>query len=146
MTIWAIVWYSAYPMLRNRDDIERFLETKVRAFTAVDEATFLVTLAPELPAAVLRVQPPVVLVQVEIGEAAFENLAHECAFYRKLLELNSTDLLHAAYGMNGNRVQLSAALELDHMDDNELEATLSDVTLALSNHVPLLRQMVTAKA
>jgi hypothetical protein len=133
-------------MLRNRDDIERFLETRVRAFTAVDDATFLVTLAPEQPAAVLRVQPPVMLVQVDIGAAIFEDLAHECAFYRKLLELNSADLLHAAYGLNGNRAQLSAALELDHLDENELEATLSDVTLALANHVPVLRQMVTAKA
>ncbi len=133
-------------MLRNRDDIERFLETKVRSFTAVDDATFLVTLAPEQPAAVLRVQPPVILVQVDIGLAAFDNLTLECAFYKKLLELNSTDLLHAAYGLDGNRVQLSAALELDRLDENELEATLSDVNLALANHVPVLRQMVTAKA
>jgi len=133
-------------MLRNRDDIERFLETKVGAFTAVDDSTFLVTLAPNQPATVLRVQPPVLLVQVEIGAAAFEHPAHECAFYRKLLELNSSDLLHAAYGLNGDRVQLSAALELDHLDENELEATLSDVTLALANHVPVLRQMITVKA
>jgi len=54
--------------------------------------------------------------------------------------------LHAAYGLNGDRVQLSAALELDHLDENELEATLSDVTLALANHVPVLRQMITVKA
>jgi hypothetical protein len=55
-------------------------------------------------------------------------------------------LLHASYGLNANRVQLSSALELDHLDENELEATLSDVTLALANQVPVLRQMVTAKA
>jgi hypothetical protein len=133
-------------MLRNRDDIERFLENKVGAFTAVDDSTFLVTLAPNQPATVLRVQPPVLLVQVEIGVVAFEHSATECAFYRKLLELNSSDLLHAAYGLNGDRVQLSAALELDHLDENELEATLSDVTLALANHVPVLRQMITVKA
>jgi hypothetical protein len=133
-------------MLRNRDDVERFLEARGRAFTAVDDATFLVTLAPAQPSAVLRVQAPVVLVQVDIGQVEFASMEHECAFYKKLLELNSADLLHAAYGLNGNRVQLSAALEFDHLDENELEATLSDVTLALANHVPILRQMVTAKA
>ena len=133
-------------MLRNRDDIERFLEARGRAFTALDEATFLVTLAPGQPSAVLRVQAPVVLVQVEVGEVDFPSQDRECAFYRKLLELNSTDLLHAAYGLDGNRVQLSAALEFDNLDENELEAALSDVALALANHVPMLRQMVTAKA
>jgi len=133
-------------MLRNRDDIERFLERRVSKFSALDDATFLVTLAPQQPSAIVRVQPPVVLVQVDVGEAAFQNQEQECAFYRKLLELNSTDLLHASYGLNGSRVQLSAALELDNLDENELEATLSDVTLALANQVPVLRQMVTAKA
>ena len=122
------------------------MESRVRTFTAVDDATFLVTLAPAQPSVVLRVQPPVLLVQVDIGQVAFQDLAQECAFYRKLLELNSNDLLHASYGIHSDRVELSSALELDHLDENELEATLSDVTLALANQVPILRQMVTAKA
>jgi hypothetical protein len=133
-------------MLRNRDDVERFLEERGRSFTPIDDVTFLVTLAPGQPNAVLRVQAPVVLVQLDIGQVEFQSLDRECAFYRKLLELNSTDLLHAAYGLDGNRVQLSAALEFDNLDENELEAALSDVALALANHVPMLRQMVIAKA
>jgi hypothetical protein len=133
-------------MLRNRDDVERFLEARGRAFTTLDDATFLVTLAPQQPPAVLRVQAPVVVVQVDVGKLEFQSQANECAFYRKLLELNATDLLHAAYGLEGDRVQLSAALEFDNLDENELEAALSDVALALANHIPMLRQMVTAKA
>ncbi len=133
-------------MLRNRDDIERFLEARGRAFTKLDDATFWVTLAPQQPSAVLRVQSPVVLVQVDVGKLEFQSQARECAFYRKLLELNATDLLHAAYGLDGDRVKLSAALQFDNLDENELEAALSDVALALGNHIPMLRQMATAKA
>ena len=133
-------------MLRNRDDVERFLEARGRAFTILDDATFLVTLAPQQPPAVLRVQSPVVVVQLDVGKVEFQSLASECAFYRKLLELNATDLLHASYGLDKNQVLLSAALEFDHLDENELEAALSDVALALVNHIPMLRQMVTAKA
>ena len=133
-------------MLRDCDAIERFLEARGRAFTKVNEATFLVTLAPAQPAAILRVQPPVAVVQVDVGDVVFRTLADECAFYKKLLELNANDLLHASYGLDNGRVQLSAALELDHLDDNELEAALSDVALALGNHIPMLRKLVTAKA
>jgi CesT_Tir_1 len=50
-----------------------------------------------------------------------------------------------AGGTTSRGVQLSAALELGHLDDNELEAALSDVTLALVNHVPALWQMATAE-
>lgn len=133
-------------MLTNRDEFERYLESSARPFSRLDEATLLVTLAPNQPPAVLRVQPPVVVLQVEIGTVAFESVASEAAFYRRLLELNATDLLHSAYGLNGNTVELSAALELDHLDENEIEAALSDITLALVNQVASLRAMVTKKA
>ncbi len=59
----------------------------------------------------------------------------------KKIELNATDLLHAAYGLQGDRIVLSAALEADNLDLNELEATLADMGMALSKHVPFLREM-----
>lgn len=133
-------------MLTNRDDFERYLETSGRPFSRLDGATLLVTLAPNQPPAVLRVQPPVVVLQVEIGTVTFESVEAEAAFYRRLLELNATDLLHSAYGLHGNTVELSTALELDHLDENEIEAALSDITLALVNQVASLRAMVTTKA
>ena len=132
-------------MLTTREDIERYLEWSSRPYSKLDDVT-LVTLAPRQPPAIMRVQPPVLLIQVEIGKVEFKSSTNEAAFYRKLLELNTTDLLHASYGLAGNEVQLSAALELGHLDENELEAALSDVTLALVNHVPVLWQMVSAKA
>ncbi len=133
-------------MLTNRDDFERYLESSGRPFSKLDDVTLLVTLARGQPPAVLRVQTPLVIIQVEICNVALQPPLDECALYRKLLELNATDLLHAAYGLAGDRVELSAALELDHLDENELDAALSDVALGLVNHVPLLRQMVTEKA
>ena len=132
-------------MLTTRDDVERYLELSSRPFSRLEDVT-LVTLAPQQPPAVIRVQPPVLLIQIEIGKVDFKSATSEAAFFRKLLELNTTDLLHASYGLAGNQVQLSAALEIGHLDENELEAALSDVTLALVKHVPVLWQMVSAKA
>ena len=146
MSIARKAWYPDRPMLTNRDDFERFLESSGRPYSKLDDATLLVTLARGQPQAVLRVQSPLVIIQVEICNVELQPPVNECAFYRKLLEYNATDLLHASYGLAGNRVELSAALELDHLDDNELEAALSDVALGLVNHVPLLRRMVTEKA
>jgi hypothetical protein len=39
---------------------------------------------------------------------------------------------------------LAAALELEHLDLNELEAVLADIDVALGEHVPVLRSMVQA--
>ncbi len=46
--------------------------------------------------------------------------------------------MHASYGLEGGTVVLSAALELENLDMNELEAILSDIDLALARHVPAL--------
>jgi len=55
-------------------------------------------------------------------------------------------LFHAAYAIEGKDIVLTAALELDSLDLNELEAVLADVGMALSDHVPALRDMVQKKA
>lgn len=131
-------------MTKTREDVERMLESRDRRFEAMDDGTLVVPLVPGQAPAMLRVETPVIVVQVNIGEVAFPDQAREVAFYRRLLELNAMGLLHASYGLEGRRVVLSAALELDNLDPNELEAALADLALALVEHVPSLRTMVSA--
>ena len=65
----------------------------------------------------------------------------ENALLRRLLGLNAAGLLHAGYGLEGNQIVLGAALESRNMDLNELDAVLSDLDLALTEHVGELRKM-----
>ena len=62
--------------------------------------------------------------------------ARSARFMRRLLELNANGLLHAAFGISAGQVVLTAALELQNLDMNELEAVLADLDLALAEHVP----------
>jgi hypothetical protein len=132
-------------MARTQEDVERFLELRGHAVERLEDGTLLVSIAAGQPPAVVRVDPPLVVIQVNVGEVGFQDPAKAADFYRRLLELNETDLLHAAYGLANNRVVLSAALALENLDDNELGAALADVSLALTEHVPGLRQMASDK-
>jgi hypothetical protein len=85
--------------------------------------------------------PPVLVVQVAIGPAPADVVV-AAPVYKKLLELNASALLHAAFGLENDQIVLAAALELDSLDLNELEAVLADIDVALGEHVPLLRHMV----
>jgi hypothetical protein len=131
-------------MTKTREDVERLLESRDRHFELMDDGTIVVPLVPGQAPAMLRVEPPVIVLQVNIGEVAFADATREVAFYRRLLELNATGLLHASYGLEGDRVVLSAALELDNLDPNEIEAALADLGMALVEHVPSLRSMASA--
>lgn len=133
-------------MVKSHEDLEAYLNRLGRRFERLEDGTYLVALAPNQPPVAVRVEPPVLVVHVRIGEAPAGNLGTEAAVFRRLLELNATDLLHAGYGLDGSDIVLGAALELDNLDLNELEATLADVGMALAKHVPVLREMVQKKA
>lgn len=60
------------------------------------------------------------------------------ALYEALLKLNTTDMVHGAFGLEGNAVVVSNALELENLDFNEFQAVIDDITMAISKHYPEL--------
>src|SRR5262245_35279834 len=124
-------------MPRTAEDIENYLLQLDRRFEN-DGGTFVLSGLQGTPIAI-RVAPPIVAIRVTIGPVPKDE-KHEARLFRKLLQYNATDLMHVSYGIDGDTVVLSAALELENLDLNELEAALSDVDLALARHVPALHE------
>jgi len=54
--------------------------------------------------------------------------------FRTLLELNATEMMHGAYGIEGDAVVISDALQIENLDYNEFAATIDDITLAVASH------------
>ena len=130
-------------MIRTSDDLEAQLGRLGRRYERTPDGTFILALGPNQPPAALLMVPPVLVVQVAVG-AAPTDLTKAAPIYKKLLELNNSALLHAAFGLEGDQIVLAAALELDSLDLNELEAVLADIDVALGEHIPLLRSMVSS--
>jgi len=126
-------------MPRTADDIETFLYNLNRNFDR-QENTFIVSSGPERPTVVIHVDAPVVVVRVVIGGLP-EDDARRLKLYRQLLELNATDLIHAAYGVSDDSVMLVAGEELENCDENELGATLNDIDVAQTRHVGKLHEI-----
>src|SRR5678816_439601 len=126
-------------MPRTAEDVETYLLQLDRRFEN-DGGTFLVSGGADGPPIALRVAPPIVALRVAIGPVPAD-VGHQARMFRRLLEYNASDLMHVAYGVDGDTVVLSAALELENLDLNELEATLSDVDLALARHVGVLKEI-----
>jgi hypothetical protein len=97
---------------------------------------------PGQPPIAMRVAPPVLVLQVAIGALVKRDAVDQAKLFRRLLELNATTLLHASFGLEGDSIVLAAALELESVDPNEIEAALADMDMALAEHVPALRELV----
>jgi hypothetical protein len=61
--------------------------------------------------------------------------------YQTLLELNAAEMLHGAYGLEGDAVVATAALQLENLDFNEFQAAIDDLGLSVSNHYPTLSSL-----
>jgi hypothetical protein len=127
-------------MIQSNEDLEGYLLRLERRFERAEDGTYLVSMGADRPLVALRVAAPVLVAQVAIGPAPSNDAASEPLF-RKLLVLNATALMHAAYGIEGSTIMLSAALQLQNLDLNELEAVLADLDMALANQVPTLREL-----
>jgi hypothetical protein len=60
------------------------------------------------------------------------------ALFETLLRLNTTELFHCAFGLEGNAVVLGGALELENLDFNEFQAVIDDISMAVSKQYPVL--------
>ncbi len=133
-------------MIKSNEDLETYLNKLERRFERLEDGTFLVGMGAGTPPVAVRLAPPVVVVRVAIGEAPSGDPKRESRVFRRLLELNGSDLLHASYAIDDGHIVLSAALENETLDLNELEAVFADLDLALAEHVSTLREMVQNKA
>jgi len=124
-------------MISSNEDLEAHLTRLNRSFErATDGDVYLVSMGPGQSPCALNLSPPVLVAQVRVAAAPPADDARSASFLRRLLELNASGLLHAAFAIESGQIVLTAALELQNLDTNELEAVLADLDMALSEHVP----------
>ncbi|MDZ4862636.1 MAG: YbjN domain-containing protein [Gemmatimonadota bacterium] len=81
--------------------------------------------------------PPVAILRVTVMTLP-AGTAQQAKLCRQLLEYNARDLVHGAYGLEGDKVVLVDTLELENLDFNEFEASFESMTLAIATHLGAL--------
>jgi hypothetical protein len=62
--------------------------------------------------------------------------------FRTLLTLNTTEMVHGAFGLEAEAVVIVHALELENLDFNEFQAVIDDMTMVAAKHYPFLSKFV----
>jgi hypothetical protein len=130
--------------MRSEKDVEAYLGRLNRRFSQVETppgktaTTYLIHSSESFPPIALRVDPPLVLLRVHIGDVAKTSVE----VFRALLQHNAKSLVHSSFGLEDERIVLCSALELENLDFNELEATLDEIDVALAEHVPSLVELM----
>ena len=122
----------------TKEDIESFLirlSATGATYTEVEPGFWIVRPSPESDLSLaVNYAPPVVLLRIDVMTLP-DDAAHTATLTRRLLELNASDLLHGAYGIQNEQIVLVEALELSALDFEEFLASYESMTLALASHL-----------
>lgn len=126
--------------MSTRDDIENFLFNLEVPFERLDDGLWVVTNASDHDEnVVVYLAENVLSFRVKVFDLPEGD---NTALFRRLLELNATDVVHGAYGLEERAVVLIGALEIENLDENEFQALLDSFGLAISQHHAELTAMI----
>jgi hypothetical protein len=121
----------------TRDDVESFLTRLELPYHEIDEGLWVVGNGGGVAPVFVTHDPPLVVMRVEVMDTPSDEELRN-GLFRELLELNATDLVHGAYGLDGNEIVLTDSLQLEDLDFSEFQASLEGIVLALRSHFEVL--------
>lgn len=117
--------------MKTAADIQSYLLKMELPYEEPREGTWVVGGLDGVDRMIITLAGPVTVFRVKVMEIPRHQREE---LFRTLLELNATEMMHGAYGVEGDAVVIMDALELENLDYNEFAATVDDITLAVASH------------
>ena len=122
----------------TREDVESFLLRMELELDEVEKGMWVVRpTGGDGAGMVVHYSPPLVVLRTKVLDVP-EDQERCTGLYRRLLELNATDLVHGAYGIEEGDIILADSLELENLDFNEFQASVDSMQLAVASHLESL--------
>lgn len=123
----------------SREDVQSWLERLGGGTLEVRELepNLWLVRTEEGAEVVVHYAPPVVILRMRVMELPGQE-PRRSELFRQLLELNARELIHGSYGLEGDHIVLTDALELADLDFSEFEASFDSISLALATHLGAL--------
>jgi hypothetical protein len=117
--------------MKTTADIQSYLLRMELPYDEPREGTWVVRGLDGLDSMAVTLAGPVLVFRVKVMDIPRH---HKEELFRTLLELNATEMMHGAYGIEGDAIVISDALQFENLDYNEFAATVDDITLAVASH------------
>jgi hypothetical protein len=123
------------------DTIETYLTQMGVTYEAVRNDTWILR-DPDaaLEGMVIALNDPVVVFHVTLNDVPAD--CDRLRLYEELLGLNASEMVHGAYGLQGNRIVATDTLQAANLDFNEFQASVDALQMSIHTHyrrlLPLL--------
>jgi hypothetical protein len=110
--------------METHDNIEHYLIQMEYPFELIDSNMWIIRDTANI---VVTYEPPLVAFRMKLMELPKDRCEE---FFKLLLELNATNMIHGAYGIEGNNVVLIDTLQSENLNFNEFQASLDSLLMA----------------
>jgi hypothetical protein len=124
----------------TREDLESFLIRMDLDYREVEPGMFLVQGRNSGLPMVVHHAESVLLIRMKLMDMPGPEDG-KVELYRTLLELNASDVVHGAYGIEEGELIISDTLELETLDFHELRASMESIELAAMSHMERIRSL-----
>jgi CesT_Tir_1 len=108
----------------TRDTIEHYFIQMEYPFESIEPDMWIIH---DTANVVVTYEPPLVVFRIKLMEIPKDRRED---FFKLLLELNATNMIHGAYGIEGDNVVLIDTLQSEYLDFNEFQASLDALLMA----------------
>jgi len=129
----------------SREDVESFLIRMDLDYQEVEPGMWLVHGHNSGLPLVVHHADALLLIRLKVMDLPDSNET-SADLYRALLELNASDVVHGAYGIEDRELILSDTLELETLDFHELRASIESIELAAAGHMERIKTLAGAGA
>jgi hypothetical protein len=116
--------------MKSAEDVESYLLRTGVTYETVKPGIWLLSVDGQGRLAV-SIAGPVVAFRLKVMDLP---AAGREELYRTLLQLNTTEMVHGAFGLEAEAVVIVHALELENLDFNEFQAVVDDMSMAIAKH------------
>jgi len=124
----------------TREDLESFLIRMDLEYQEIEPGMYLVHGRNSGLPMVVHLADSLLLIRMKVMDMT-EVPDGKVDLYRTLLELNATDVVHGAYGIEEGELIISDTLELETLDFPELQASMESIELAATSHMERIRAL-----
>jgi hypothetical protein len=122
-------------------DIEGYLIKMGVSFDEIAKNTWMIRDTEDhVDNLVVTLNDPVVVFHVKLLD--IPSSCDRLRLYEELLKLNASEMLHGAYGLEGNAVVATDTLQAANMDFNEFQASVDALNLSITSHYRRLAPLV----
>jgi Tir chaperone protein (CesT) family len=123
----------------TREDVVNFLNRMEMDYEEVSDGMWLAYPDEEHGGApvVISHSPPLLVFRLKVLDVPRDG--EKCAqLYKRLLQANASEMVHAAYGLEEEDVILTDSLQLENLDFNEFQATVDSFQMAMATQMEAL--------